>query len=119
MSKYTASQISELEANLTLSEGEIEFAKELFANAASARFERSKYPITSDGSEYQGFAKIGEWLLTGTLRKNKTFTTELGSWNYLVLDFSQATEETGTAIQQRMDELAKHAEWFEAEMDRE
>ena len=119
MSKYTASQISELEANPTLSQGEIEFAKELFANAASARFERSKYPVTSDGSEYQGFAKIGEWILVGTLRKDKTFTTELGSWNYLVLDFSQATEEAGTAIQQRMDELSEQERRFNAHMDQE
>lgn len=109
---YTVSQISELEKNPILSEGEIDFAKELFANASNAQFERSKYPVTSDGSQHQAFARVGNWLLVGTLRQDNTFTTELGSWNYLVLDFSQAVEASG--IRRRMNELDEQERRFNA-----
>lgn len=102
---YQKNQMDEIKSDPTVNPGQVEFAREIFAAAAARdiQFEKSRWPVDSTGQgRYQVWAKIGKWLVSGTLDGIR-FTTELGSFNYLIVDFSGAIETGG--IKQRVDEL--------------
>lgn len=114
MAFYHISQMSEIENDPMLNSGQVEWIKQIAVNAHTATWQKSKWPITSDGKQYQCVVNIGNEFLNGSL-KDGVFCFEVGSWTYIRFNLGPANE-VGT-IHARVDELEAIREQMLREID--